>query len=189
MKHFNATTTLTFTLLALAGCGGSDDSGEVTTGLPASQALSDVTVEDATRGCEHMKGAIETRFNPTTMKPKVCTMVAVQLSTTESACTSLRDQCLQQDSSASGGDPSDEASFADQLDCSGTSVNQWDGCAATVGEMETCLNDMLDAVDVMLNTYTCKDAGKVEGDLEFSEPATPSSCQSLQTKCPNLDMF
>jgi hypothetical protein len=111
-----------------------------------------------------------------------------------------------------------------EFECSDASVDGWQGCSGTVGEMEACLNDMLHAFDTLLNRYTCKDASQPtytedcappplqpngmiainpetgqpyedhRSDCEAANaslmsPVTPKSCEALQTKCPQLEMF
>jgi hypothetical protein len=58
-----------------------------------------------------------------------------------------------------------------QFECSGTNIDDWQGCTATVGEMETCINDMLDGLDALLNAYTCKEANTLP--LDSSLDCTP----------------
>jgi hypothetical protein len=131
--------------------------------------LSEVTQEEATRGCNQLKGQVEARFNPTTMKPKLCTLVAASFSSNEASCNSLRDACVQDDS-AGDANSADGFGPAEDVSCSGATADGWQGCTATVGEMETCLNDMLDALDAMLNAYSCKDAGTLQSDDDDCEP-------------------
>jgi hypothetical protein len=221
MKNLEATATLICSLLALAGCGDSkgESSGEVSSEISTSKALMEVSTEEATSGCEHLKGAVEARFDRASARSGLCTLFAVALSSSESACTTLRDSCLK-------GDPGDGASAAgspladpaQDFQCGG-----WQGCTATVGELETCLGDVLDAFDAVLNAYTCQDASTLQvnsgacppprnadgsiaidpgtgqpyvndsADCSASPPdltpPTPTSCQVLLTQCPTLKLF
>jgi hypothetical protein len=165
MKNLTATAPLTLALLVLAGCGGESQGGSigtVSTGISASKALGDVTTAEATEGCTHLQDAIETRFQQPSSKTGLCTLLGLSLSSTEAACTSLRDSCVKGDTGTAT--TSDDVSLdafdpGQQLQCSGTNIDDWHGCTATVGEMETCINDMLEGLDALLNSYTCKDAG------------------------------
>jgi hypothetical protein len=218
MKNLKAIATTLFCLQALASCGGSDSGGDVTLGISSGKALSEVTPDEATRGCTQLRNEVQARFNPVTLKPKICTLVAVSFASDESSCTNLRDACVQDNSA---GDDAGELAPAEDISCNGTTVDGWQGCTATVGEMEGCLNDMLDALDAMLSSYTCKDAGTLQNDCEppptdprtgmpaidpttnmpfvdpcedsgpFANlaPAEPASCRALQTKCPNIGLF
>ena len=148
-------------------------------------------------------------------------LLGLALSPDEPTCVSQRDACLKSESGESAG-----SSPAQEFECSDASVDGWQGCSATVGEMEACLNDMLTAFDTLLNSYTCKDAGqgqashaeacapppldpsghiaidpetgqpyvdhRAECEAEsasFTSPTPPKSCEALQTKCPELEMF
>jgi len=221
MKNLKATVTLPLTLLALLKCSGEaqDGAGEVSSGISSGKALSAVTAQEAASGCAHMKDAVEAHFNRSSAKTGLCTLVALALSPDESTCISQRDACLKSEN----GDGA-SSSPAQEFECSDASVEGWQGCAATVGEMEACLNDMLAAFDTLLNSSSCKDASQptytedcappplnpngtvaidpVTGqpyvdhrdeceaaNASRMSPATPKSCEALQTKCPQLEMF
>ena len=157
MQTLKTLASIVLSLPGLASCGGEDASaGAVSLGISSNKALSAVTREEATRGCARLRVDVGARFNPTTLKRKVCTLTAASFSHDESECASRRDSCVQDPSSVDY-DP------ADHVACGGENVDDWQGCTTTVGELETCLNDLLDGLDAMLNTFTCKDAGKVLG--------------------------
>ena len=225
MKNLKATAALPLTLLALLRCSGDaqGDAGEVLSGISSSKALSAVTAQEAARGCQQMKDAIAAHFSRSSARLGLCTVLGLALSPDESTCTSQRDVCLKDKSG-------EAASLVDTslaFECSDTNTDGWQGCAATVGEMEACLNDMLAAFDTVLNSSTCADASKVQpsytedcapppldavtgmiainpstgqpypdhrSDCEAAPstptgPATPKSCEALQTQCPELELF
>jgi hypothetical protein len=219
MKNLKATAPLPLLLLALIKCSGDAQGGggEVSTGISSSKALSALTAQEAASGCERMKDSIEAHFNRSSAKTGLCTLVGLALSPDEATCTSQRDACVKSES----GDGA-SSSPADEFECSDASVEGWQGCSATVGEMEACLNDILAAFDTLLSGYSCKDAGQPKytedcsppplqsngqvaidpvtgqpyvdhrADCEaenLASPTPPKSCQALQTKCPELEMF
>ena len=233
MKSLKTAAALPLTLLALLKCSGDADggAGQVSSGISSSKALSEVTAQEAVRGCEHMKGSMEAHFNSSSARTGMCTVVAWTLSTDESSCISARDACLKDDNSNGGSSGASIPSPADAFECSDANVDGWQDCSATVGEMEACLNDMLGLFDAVLNGYTCKDFGQSPSSSEdgceappidpttgmvaidpitglpyvdyrgtpacdaqsvATTPATtptPVSCQTLQTKCPTLQLF
>lgn len=171
MKSLKNAATVSLTLLALTKCGGStqDDTGAVSSGISSSKALSAVTTQDATRGCEQLNDAVAARFSRPSLKTGLCTMSALLLSSSESSCSSARDSCLQD---ANGDATSSDAALnpAQDFECEDTNLDSWQGCAATVGQMETCLNDMLDAVEALLTSYSCADAGKAQASEACQPP-------------------
>jgi hypothetical protein len=219
MKHLKATAPLPLLLLALIKCSGDAQggSGEINSGISSSKALSALTAQEAASGCEHMNDAVEAHFNRSSAKTGLCTLLGLALSPDESSCVSQRDACLKSESGDSA-----SSSPADEFECSDASVEGWQGCSATVGDLEACLNDMLGAFDTLLSSYSCKDAGKAtytedcspppltdDGKVaidpvtgkpyvdhrfeceaaNLASPTPPKSCQALQNKCPELDMF
>jgi hypothetical protein len=173
VKNLRASTRLNLALVALVaftGCGGESEGGStgvVSTGISASKTLGDVTTAEATDGCGHMKDGIEARYQQPSARTGLCTLLGVTLGSTESACTNLRDSCLKGDTADAG--TAENVSVTDidpagNFECSGTNIDSWHGCTATVGELETCLNDTLDALDALLNAYTCKDVSTLPAD-------------------------
>lgn len=63
MKSLKNAATVSLALLALTKCGGStqDATGNVSSGISSSKALSAVTTREATRGCEQLNAAVAPR--------------------------------------------------------------------------------------------------------------------------------
>lgn len=167
------------------GCGSGDGGGttDIDFGIASDKALSDVTSEEMMTACERTRDAMQSMINPDRLVPKVCTLMAVGPAETEAECVQLRDECLElfaQNSEQAG-----ELESAGDIECDGD-VSEFEGCDVTVGELETCLNDSLDAILAVFDQYTCADAAGVDGD-EFAgldldlEP--PASCQPLVDRC------
>jgi hypothetical protein len=161
--------------LALSDCGGQSEGDAAdearpgkTTGIAGNQLLGDVAEEDAARGCDGMKSALAARFNPTTSKPELCTLLALRFSSTEARCTRYRSACLQGElEPAAYAQALADFDPAPDLGCHDGNVD-WDACTATVAELEKCLDGALGAFDAALQTYTCE------------EPSDPSSNCSLE---------
>ena len=61
-------------------CAVPASAGAVSLGISSNKALSAVTREEATRGCARLRVGVGARFNPTTLKRKVCTLTAASFS-------------------------------------------------------------------------------------------------------------
>lgn len=151
--------------LALGACG---DSGRIDLGVPRSKVLSDVTDEEARTICESVNPEdIEISLS----REQECTVGAVFFSSTPADCEAARDACLAM--------PPDDR-MPEPQDCSTADAEGWSGCGATVGEVEDCMNAMLDRTESYLKGLTCADAGSTTG------PGIPSVCAPVQERCPEL---
>lgn len=167
-----------------AGCGGDSGGGDVSTGLPPTRLLSEVTEEDAEAACERLQAGFEQRFNRTTVVQAACTLGAASFASTPDSCNDVRDACIDE-ANAPGSETMMGIEFTEvDFDC-GSGMSDLEECGdATVAELETCFNDTLDQLTALLNRFTCADAASVdEGDLEgfgdmVAEPA--QSCAVLE---------
>lgn len=162
-----------------AGCGGNSSGSPADTGLPPAKLLRDVTAEEATQACEKVQSSIERRYNQDTIIEAFCTMGAALNATTASSCGNLRDACIEEASQ-----PGSVAMM--ELDIGTIDLNcemqGFEQCSAdaTVGELETCLDDTFDALDALLNRFDCSDAGTVtEADLENTTAEPSASCEAV----------
>lgn len=162
-----------------AGCGGDSSGSPADTGLPPGKLLSDVTAEEATSACERVQGNFQRRYNENTIIEAVCTMAAAANSTTASSCSNFRDACIEEAMQADS-----EVMMALDLDAIdfGCDTAGFEQCSAdaTVGELETCLDDTLDAFDALLHRFDCSDAGMVtEADFEEMSFEPAPSCEAV----------
>jgi len=169
---------LTAGLVLTAGCGGDSSGSPADTGLPPEKLLSEVTAEEATQACEKVQGNFERRYNENTLIQAVCTIGAASSSTTASSCSNLRDACIEE-----AMQPDSELSMTLDLDAIdfGCDMAGFEQCGdATVGELETCLDDTLDTLDALLNRFDCGDAGMVtQADLESMDFEPAQSCEAV----------
>ena len=160
-----------------AGCGGggSGGGGDVTTGIAPSKLLSEVTEEEAAAGCERLQQGFERKVSIDLLVSAVCTLFSAAQSTDPAACAELRDACLEQANDELGSSVEEIEPF--ECDALGD-------CEGTVGDLETCFNDTLDAAVAVLRSLSCDDAGNVEMSeaQDFAETAfTPAaSCEQLE---------
>lgn len=167
-----------------AGCGGDSGGGEVSTGLPPTQLLSDVSVEEAEQACERLQAGFQQRFNRDTVIQGACTLGAAAFASTPESCNDTRDACIQE-ANSQGSETMMGIEFTEvDFDCGGQMADLADCGDTTVGELETCFNDTLDQLIGLLNRFSCADAASVEeGDVEgfgdmAGEPA--QSCQVVE---------
>jgi hypothetical protein len=169
----------------VVGCGGDSGGGNVSTGLPPTRLLSDVTEEDAELACERLQAGFQQRFNRDTVVQASCTLAAASFASTPTSCNDVRDACIEEANSA-GSETMMGIEFTEvDFDCgSGGTADLTDCGDATVAELETCFNDTLDQLTALLNRFSCADAASVEeddiagfGDM-VSEPA--QSCAVLE---------
>jgi hypothetical protein len=165
-----------------AGCGGDDDdssSGDVSTGLAESKLLSDVTAAEAQSACENLASGFEASLSEERLVRAFCTLFGAIAADTTAECETQRDTCI--DQAANGQGIGAQASgMIEPPDCEGSeSLSE---CQGTVGELETCANDMIDQVTGLLDSFSCADAATIdesstEGLGDFQQPA---SCTALE---------
>ena len=171
-----------------AGCGDDGDGGgDVTTGLPPTKLLSDVTEAEAQSACTRLQTGFNRVFDRSKLIRSICTLSGAVVADTTAECVTFRDDCIEQ------GNMSGSAAMQEieqlQFDCDGDL--QLAECTGTVGQFETCVNDTFDRLETFLNQFTCEDAANVEQeDLEtfgdmVGEP--PASCEAVG--CPGDSPF
>jgi hypothetical protein len=173
-----------------AGCGDDEDSGgDVSTGIAPSTQLADVTAEQLASACPRLKAGFDRVFQADKLIRSVCTLSGVAAMETTAECITFRDDCIQQASMA--GSEEMEGLGDIEFTCDDGADNDLVECTGTVGQLETCFNDMLDTFESAFNQYTCDDAAAVtQEDLEgfgdmFGE--APASCEAVG--CPGGSPF
>jgi hypothetical protein len=175
-------TLLVGTSLAVA-CGGDDDDGggDVSTGIAPSTLLSDISAEQAAQACERLAEGFDSRLSRETLVRTICTLAGAAVADTPEDCETARDECITSanDPSAAGGESLDVDEI--QFECDGEGAADLTECTSTVGELETCFNDLLDQISTALNAVSCDDAATVgEEDIDGFQESTfeaPASCE------------
>jgi hypothetical protein len=165
-----------------AGCGGDDDDGgEVRTGIAPNKLLSDVTTEEAAQACESLAAGFDSRLSRDKLVRTICTLASAALADTTADCETARDECIE---AANDPNPAEGESLdidAIQFECDGEGAADLTQCTSTVGELETCFNDLLDQISTALDAISCDDAATVgEEDIDGFQESTfapPASCE------------
>ena len=174
-----------------SGEGGNDNNGaqgsNVSTGLPETKSLGDLTAEEAVQGCETLFSQAAEVFNQETVLNFYCTTLSLQFAQDAAGCNSSVEECLMQpdtaDSAAALG-----LDFSNS-DCE-TSAEDLADCTATVGELEQCFNDMLAPLADAIAVFSCDLAGDMEAlqaaSAGLEGGGAPASCTALETTCPSV---
>jgi hypothetical protein len=171
--------------LLLGACGGSGGSTprSLSSGLDSGKVASSLSAAEQNTLC--------TRANEYFMsllsKEDTCKMAGLlgaalsggdsSLSEAKSACSGMYNLCMQ-------GAEEKVDNTKTLNDC----TKGLSDCSATVGEIETCLNDSGAATKAaMAELPSCSQITEATLNSTFTPASTePASCKSLQTKCPNL---
>lgn len=164
-----------------AGCGGDDDGGsggDLSTGLAKSKLLSDVTEAEAQSACENIGEGFEAKLSRDKVLSSFCTLFAALQTQTKAECETARDTCI--DEAESGNGVVAEAS-ADVGPPSCENSESLLECGGTVGQLETCANDLVDQIADLLDSFSCDDAGTIDPeDTEaMADIQPPASCAEV----------
>ncbi|MEM9069609.1 MAG: hypothetical protein AAGE52_13940 [Myxococcota bacterium] len=157
-------------LALIAGCGddgggGGGGGGSVDLGVDRSRTVSSITDDEAMDAC------IASQSATVSISDRAQCTLAGLTQTTQEACEMVRDACLEM-----GPEPVPDP----EINCDDASAMDFADCDATVGMAEDCLNDQLDETEDALESLSCADVGS------FPSPASPASCMTLESMCPDL---
>lgn len=170
------------------GGGGADAAGEVDTGLPEETPLQDVSPEQFSNACESLRQSVDARLGPDRAVAGVCQVVSAALTDDAALCATGADTCVDQVNAGDGplGLTREQLDFT-TFECGDTGGLQ--GCTATVGELETCLDDRMSAIEQLLEGNDCENAASVSlvtaTALIDVGSMLPPSCSRLE-QCPGL---
>lgn len=164
-------------LLAFGGCGGDEDGGGFSSGVSGSKRVDQLTPAEEKTFCD--KGDAFFSSDANNVAAGSCRFAAqiflaalggnLSAAQKETACNDAVMECLAEE-------PEDEPNM-----CEATK-----DCAATVAEVEACVNDSWKRLKDYLNeTPSC--AKIAAGATAAAFPSSPMSCQDLKKKCPNDD--
>jgi hypothetical protein len=179
MKHLTKTAVclLTFCAVWFAACddGGSDS----ITSVDSSKKVEDLSGEELQQLCEDYTDALVKAVS----QEFFCTMGAIaasaELGGSELACDIAYDTCIDMEFEL------DIEEFFSCDDFIGDSDDVGD-CDATVGEVDTCVQDLLKTFEDIADSISCADnsSDDLEDILDFENPA---SCEALGDDCLDLD--
>lgn len=182
LGHSNAGTSGVF---GGAGSSGSTGSSTVSTGLPATKRLGEITQAEAESLCNSLSASARDVFGDEELHRFTCTIGALPGSIRQGAngmaeidrvaCEQMVSACLMEEPEETTND----------TDCGNTQlVASAAGCEATVGELEACLNASLTALRGLLERFNCNTpASELMMGGGFDEPA---ACETLDMKCPGV---
>ncbi|HTU58955.1 MAG TPA: hypothetical protein VMF89_10990 [Polyangiales bacterium] len=186
-------------ILFCAACGGDDDSsGGVVTGLPSEQKLSTLSDADVKKACQSVNDGASVVITPTAIKRVFCLEFAAPEAVTYSSagkvsvdvakCQQLVDTCVSNNEDED--DDLADVEVEGVNECDEANANDLNGCDATVGEYEACINAVLGEMQRMLSELTCQNAEKISSE-EYSndlDPAALPQCQTVMAKCPDTSL-
>lgn len=187
MKLRNALLVCLSGLLTVAACGGSTkDGSKISTGLPPSMPLNEMSDEDALQSCESLATVFTQRFNEDTSLRLTCT--ALGLATTQSAatCNAQRNDCIAEPPAGL-----DTSVASVEVDCTDTSTAEFASCSdeISVSDFELCLNDVSATLNNFINQFSCEAAGDqdtIAALMDPDGPELPPSCKEIEAACPGV---
>ncbi|MDP6942756.1 MAG: hypothetical protein QF464_01290 [Myxococcota bacterium] len=162
--------------LTLTACGDSES------GPSADTPLSDLTVEEATAECNAAMEATADLVSDDDMKKITCvgtTMASAPASADD--CQTTLDECLAAEPEEAP--ETTEEPVEEEDPCADVAAPP-STCTATVGDMRTCLDDMLQPTTDWVATYvalTCTDIAAIVAGTQDAPPAVPADVVS--TSC------
>lgn len=183
-----------FALCVAAACGGDSGSSGVVTGLPSEQKLTTLTDDEVKKACQSVNDGAAAVITKDALKRAVCVPLAVEAAVTYSndqetvdvnKCQQIVDTCV---SSSDDEDDVDDTlnDDDDDDDCERASAKDVQGCEATVGEYEACINQVLGEMQRRLSELTCQNGEQLRSE-EYSNDELDASklpqCQTLVNKC------
>lgn len=167
-------------LLVLLACGSKDG---IDSGLPAGKTGDELMPAEQQTLCDAAGEYLDAHISPAEWTGYLCTLEsfgegeATDTAGLIAACKEARQACI-------------AAGEQEELGTVCNDVDDWTMCDATVGEIETCLEDAIDLLDGIVRDFTCDvlDPAKAMALQEkygdsFEDPFPPS-CDVVKAKCP-----
>jgi hypothetical protein len=201
MMRFEKVALVSGLLLALgAACGGDSDDGdggggssgapgggEVDTGLPEDRPLEDLSTTEFSNACESLRSEVADRLGPDEATRGVCEVYGGAFTDDPAQCRTAATTCVGQINDGTFLLPITRESLDfTNFECG--DVGDLQGCAVTVGEFETCLEDRISAVEDTFAGNDCSHAASVDlntamGLLTLGSQSPPS-CARVDQECP-----
>ena len=185
--------------MCVLSCGGGDDGGgAVSSGLPPSTMLSELTAEQVMDSCQNLVADLDAtlteerrRFNCTlrAIPMSISVTLAGQATGDPAKCRDLRDRCLGGED-IGGNQPPEPAPVGSQIQCGApAAVAAAQSCDATVGAYEGCLNAIVANVQTAYRALDCSlvtEPGELQDLMQPPPPPQPKLCADLDAQCPQL---
>lgn len=171
---------LSCALLLLLACGSKDG---IDSGLPEDKTGDELVPAEQQTLCEAAAEYLDAHISPAEWTGYLCTLqsfgegMATDTAGLIAECKQAREACI-----AMGGQ--------DELGAVCNDVDDWTMCNATVGQIETCLEDLIDLLDGIVHDFTCDvlDPARAQalqdkyGD-QIEDPY-PATCDVVRAQCP-----
>jgi hypothetical protein len=163
-----------------ATCGG--DGSTFSSGVDKGSQLGSLSAGDAQKVCTSLNEWMQSNFAPD-IKEVTCRFTGVTAaalagndkSRQEMLCKSAYDQCMM----SSSNNPIQPAS------CEKPPSD----CTATVGELESCVNDMVPLLEKVIGAIpTCQQLASGATATPPTGLEEPASCKTFNSKCDDLDL-
>jgi hypothetical protein len=171
------------------GGGQTTEPGEIDTGLPEETQLQDVSTQEYANACESLRQSVSERLGPDRAVRGVCEVYSGAFVDDPAQCRSGADTCVTSVNAGNGpaGITRQSLDFT-AFECGDAGDLQ--GCTVTVGELETCLDDRMTAIEQLLEGNDCDNAASVNlltaTSLLDVGSMLPPSCAGVQDECPSL---
>jgi hypothetical protein len=184
----------------LLACGDDEGGNRVSTGLPEDKQLSELTVDDLMMACESASASFGNIVSEEESKRIDCTAGAIPASFTikdgkasgdVAKCKQLVNECLAAGPSSGPNEGPIDTDLGAKMDCSADgTAEQFEGCTATVGEYEDCVNAAIGEFERFFTMINCDSLANPEMVREnvsagIDIGALPA-CKGLPAKCPHL---
>ncbi len=168
-------------MLALFACDDSDHP-TLDTGLPSDQTIGGLDSDQSAQVCEGAEALVNELAGPDRQAQIQCTVVGIATEIAlQGECAPARDNCLE-----NGVTPG----IAVDLPCDLAPGVPFEGCEATIGQLEGCVNDVAAGVDVVLDAIDCSlvDDPDALSDLVAQlevvlDPESHDACANLAEAC------
>ena len=146
------------------------------------KAVSSLSAEEKKQICEDAEEYYNEEIPPEEQKRAACTLAGVFAAAfsspmtdeeLRSACAMARDECINAPE-MSGGEEDDSCQYE----------NVSDSCEATLGEVEACYEDRIEATKQAFAELDCANLTLEDMEEMTDGDDTPESCKTLEEKCP-----
>lgn len=181
--------------LAISGLTACDESSSSSsTTLPSlsndvNKPISEVTTQEAKAWCEvYAEKASNVMDDETTCELAgfMAASMAGDAGQIATVCAQVRDDCMKNPDKYQSSDPEDQT---EEINCDGTSNEDYKDCDATVGEFDACFSAMLaetkKATDKVSCNMSADDMTALMGMQDFGPDKVPA-CAPLLEKCPDV---
>lgn len=155
----------------VAGCGG----GSFGTDVPPETVFDEASPDELEDLCVAISNEmLDLVSGPLTRT--FCTAAGVAVQSDIIRCSDVRRECIE------------EAEDPEVTDCDNIDADAFDACDTTVGEVETCMNQLRANVQAIENQVSCNLEADELDDID-ADDILPAACAEIGEECPALGML